>query len=111
MTVKTRIRRTVKTEIESDICLDTLKKAQNIQNAAAYYPGCLLDNYLFINYDYKKKQGLRLNRKKARHFVLFLENYVNEWTSDYIVIESDSYKYIDQFIRTAENTEDGEVYC
>lgn len=101
--------RTLKKEIPYD-CLDHLINDSNDKykdcTLVDYYTGCLNDNYLFRNERANKGYGVIVGKKhKARKYIIIYEHYVNEWTSDAIVIETDSDKMANQFLNEVEANE------
>lgn len=62
------------------------------------FPGSLLDEYVFINNDYDKGAGVYLKPyHKPRKYIIIYEKYVNEWTSENLVIETNSDLEYEQF--------------
>lgn len=65
-----------------------------------YFEGNLLDNYVFINYDYKKGSGIYLKPwHKPRKYIIVYERCVNCWTSENVAIETNNEKEYKKFLR------------
>lgn len=58
---------------------------------ADFSEGNLLDNHLFFLDD-----NVRIGRIKARKYLFFVEKYLNEWSSCYEMVLTDSEKIYDE---------------
>lgn len=58
---------------------------------ADFSEGCLVDNHLFFLAD-----NVRIGRVKARKYLFFVEKYLNEWSSCYEMVLTDSQKVYDE---------------
>ena len=71
-----------------------------------YFSGSLNDNYLFENVNANKGQGTILGRKhKPRKYIIIYENYLNEWSSDALVVETDSETLAKKFLKEVKKNE------
>lgn len=86
----------------SDLINGKFKDAELID----YMQGSLNDEYLFNNVQAKQGIGVIIGRKhKPRKYIIVRENYLNEWSSDALVIETDSDKKALQFLKEVDNSE------
>ena len=58
---------------------------------ADFAEGCTIDNHLFFLAD-----DICIGRIKARKYLFFVEKYLNEWSSCYEMILTDSQKVYDE---------------
>lgn len=61
---------------------------------ADFAEGCTIDNHLFFLAD-----NVRIGRIKARKYLFFIEKYLNEWSSCYEMILTDSQKEYDEIYK------------
>ena len=61
---------------------------------ADFSEGCLVDNHLFFLAD-----NVRIGRIKARKYLFFIEKYLNEWSSCFEMILTDSQKEYDEIYK------------
>lgn len=68
---------------------------QQLQNKGYEYAdfseGCLVDNHLFFLDD-----KVKIGNIKARKYLFFVEKYLNEWSSCYEMVLTDSQKVYDE---------------
>ena len=63
------------------------------------FEGSLLDEYVFINYDYQKGAGVYFKPwHKPRKYIIIYEKYVNEWTSENVAIETNNEQEYKNFL-------------
>lgn len=62
------------------------------------FEGCLLDNYVFYN-----SGGLTVKGVKPRNHIIIREVYLNEWSSGFELIMTDSSKKVDKYTKIFES--------
>ena len=86
----------------SDLINGKFKDAELID----YMQGALNDEYLFNNVKAEQGIGVIIGRKhKPRKYIIVRENYLNDWSSDALVIETDSDKKVLQFLKEVDDSE------
>ena len=80
--------KTVKKEIE----VSQVEKLQALKNDYEVFEGVLLDNYIFSD-----MESVTFKRCKPRKYALIKEVFLNEWSSKYQLIMTDSEKEVEAF--------------
>lgn len=92
--------RTVKFELSAKNGNNLMKQLLDVNPDYEIQPEECVDGVLQDNYFYSDMTGLKIGRYKTREYVMFLENYVNEWSSDYMVIMTDSYNVYNRTLQS-----------
>lgn len=71
--------------IDLEACEEIIALAYKKDYEIEQFEGCLLDNYLISD-----NTTISINRAKPRKFIAILEEYVNEWTSQLKLIQTDN---------------------
>jgi len=74
--------RTYKEEISNgeEIAKDLINLVGDVEEI----DGCLQDNYFFSD-----TKDIKIGNHKPRKFIMILENYLNTWSSDHVLIMTD----------------------
>ena len=62
------------------------------------YEGSLRDNYIVCN-----SNNITLGRVKPRKYIIIKEQYLNEWSSHYKILLTDSGNVVDKYRKIFEN--------
>ena len=82
--------------ISEKVLKDILNKASKMELDVSMEQGSLLDNYLIYNIN-DCNQMMTLGRGKAHKYIMIVEVYVNEWSSRWDIITTDSYHRVKQY--------------
>ena len=105
------MRKTIELEISNEqaekLFNDLLKKSENAF-AGRWFTGCLLDEFAVVMVD---SQNWKINLTKgrpilARKYVYVYEKYLNCWSSELILVLTDSKKEFLEFIKSRFNNDE-----
>ena len=79
------------TEISTNVLNEILEIAEEIGVSYDCFEGCLRDNYVFYSDECISIEG------KSSKYLIIKERYLNEWSSDLILIMTNSTEEVENF--------------